>query len=82
MGKIILEFDIIEELHDAQVALDGHKWKLAMWDLDQILRSTVKYSVSITNESKAASSEEMDVADKTREKIREILNNYNLNLED
>jgi hypothetical protein len=82
MGKIIIEFDSVEESQDARVALDAMKWKMAMWDLDQILRSTVKHGVSITNRSKEASGEEMDVADKIREEIRDILNGYGLNLED
>jgi len=82
MGKIIIEFDSVEESHDARVALDGYKWKMAMWDLDQILRSTVKHGVSVTDRSKEASSEEMDVADKIREEIRDILHGYGLNLED
>ena len=82
MGKIIIEFDSVEESHDARVALDAMKWKMAMWDLDQILRSTVKHGVSITNRSKEASGEEMNVADKIREEIRDILNGYGLNLED
>ena len=82
MGKIILEFDSLEESQDARVALDAMKWKMAMWDLDQILRSTVKHGVSIANRSKEASGEEMDVADKIREEIRDILNGYGLNLED
>ena len=30
MGKIILEFDSVEEQSDARVALDGYKWKNAM----------------------------------------------------
>ena len=38
MGKIILEFDSIEEKDDARMALDGVKWKVAMWELDQLLR--------------------------------------------
>ena len=82
MGKIIIEFDSVEESQDARVALDAMKWKMAMWDLDQILRSTIKHGVSITNRSKEASGEEMDVADKIREEIRDILNGYGLNLED
>ena len=82
MGKIIIEFDSVEESQDARVALDAMKWKMAMWDLDQILRSTVKHGVSITNRSKEASGEEMNVADKIREEIRDILNGYGLNLED
>jgi len=82
MGKIIIEFDSVEESHDARVALDGYKWKMAMWDLDQVLRSTVKHGVSITDRSKEASGNEMNVADKIREEIRDILHGYGLNLED
>jgi len=81
MSKIILEFDGIEEADDARTALDGYKWKLAMWDLDQELRSIVKYQKSIINSDKPASGEEMDAADKIREKIREILEGYSIQLE-
>jgi len=82
MGKIILEFDSDEEQSDARVALDGYKWKIAMWDLDQLLRSTTKYGVDMSDKSKEATSEEMDMADKVRDAIREILDEHNLNLED
>jgi len=81
MSKIILEFDGVEEAEDARTALDGYKWKLAMWDLDQELRSIVKYQNSIINHNQTASSEEMDTADKIREEIRRLLENYNLSLD-
>ena len=76
--KIILEFDSIEAQDDARVALDGYKWKMAMWDLDQLLRSTTKYG---SFERREATSEEQDMAEKLRDAIREILNEYNLNLD-
>ena len=79
--KVTIEFDGVEEQDDVRTALDGYKWKLAMWDLDQELRSIVKYQNSIINHNQRASSEEMDAADKIREKIREILQGYNLNLD-
>jgi hypothetical protein len=82
MGKIILEFDSIEESQDARVALDAMKWKMAMWDLDQKLRGTTKYGASQLDKSKEANDEEMNIAEKYRDMIREILNNYNLNIED
>ena len=82
MGKIILEFDSIEESQDARVALDAMKWKMAMWDLDQKLRGTTKYGASLLDKSKEATDEEMNIAEKYRDTIREILNNYNLNIED
>jgi hypothetical protein len=82
MGKITLEFNSEEEANDARIALDGQKWKMAMWDLDQKLRSTTKYGISLLNPSLEASSEEVDIADKIRENIQDILNIYNLNLLD
>jgi len=82
MGKIIFEFDSVEESHDARVALDGMKWKMAMWDLDQLLRSTTKYGASLVNPSKEATSDEIDAAEKVRDELREILTSYGLNLED
>ena len=77
--KIILEFDSVEEQDDARVALDGYKWKNAMWELDQLLRTATKYG---SFEKREATEVERDMADKIREAIREILNEHNLNLED
>ena len=79
MGKIILEFDSIEEKDDARMALDGIKWKVAMWDLDQLLRSVTKYG---TFDGREATGAEQDMAEALREHIRDILNESNLNLED
>lgn len=80
MAKIILEFDSNEESHDARTALDAMKWKMAMWDLDQILRSTVKHGASQIG-NKEASDDEYKVAEKYRELIREILDDYQLRIE-
>ena len=82
MGKIILEFDSVEESHDARVAMDAMKWKMAVWDLDQKLRSIVKYGTGISDEGKEATPEERDMADKLRDELRTILHGYNLNIED
>ena len=81
MSKIILEFDGVEEQDDARTALDGYKWKLAMWDLDQLLRSITKYDVSLLKHNEQASEAEYEVAEKLREEIRRILENYNLKLD-
>ena len=82
MGKIILEFDSVEESHDARVAMDAMRWKMAVWDLDQKLRSIVKYGTGISDEGKEATPEERDMADKLRDELRTILHGYNLNIED
>ena len=79
MGKIILEFDSIEEQDDARMALEGVKWKVAMWELDQLLRSVTKYG---TFDGREATGAEQDMAEALREHIRDILRESNLNLED
>jgi len=78
MGKIILEFDSIEEKDDARAALDAYQWKNAVWDLDQELRKIVKYGQF---DGREATLQEVEGADKLRQKLREILEEYNLNLE-
>lgn len=79
MGKVILEFDAVEEQDEVRSALDGYKWKMAMWDLDQELRSTTKYGKSqIKNDGTEACSVEDSVAERYRDLIREILSGYNL----
>jgi hypothetical protein len=75
--KVIIEYEF-EEQDDARVALDGYKWKLAMWDLDQTLRGTTKHGIFNNRE---ATGVEQDMAEKLRDAIREILNEYNLNLD-
>ncbi len=73
MGKIILEFDSVEESEEAKTAVQAGDWKQAMWAVDQKLRSIVKYG--------GYSDEETEFAEKLREEIREILNGNGLNLD-
>ena len=82
MGKVILEFDSFEERDDIKNALDGYKWKMVVWDIDQKLRATTKYDVSCLKENEEASELEIEIAEKYREIIREILEDYKLFIED
>lgn len=81
MGKIILEFDSQEEAEDAKTASDGWRWKHTMWELDQKLRNTTKYSESVIDGEPQASELERNIAEKYREMIRDILNDNNLKLD-
>jgi hypothetical protein len=81
MGKVTIEFDTAEEATEIRDALDGYKWKLAVWDLDQKLRDTTKYGASLIGTKPGASVEEQDVAEKVRDLIREYLSDYNLEME-
>ena len=73
MAQIILKFQE-DEFDDARTALDGYKWKGAMWDLDQWLRAEIKYNEKLSAETDRA-------YQAVRDKIREILNDDNLNIE-
>lgn len=71
--KITLEFKD-EDAEEALTALDGYKWKLAVWDLDQYLRSEIKYNTDLTEEASEA-------LQNCRDKIRGLLEEYNLKLD-
>jgi hypothetical protein len=72
MGKIILEFDSVEENAEANNALRGSDWKSVVWEMDQYLRNKIKYCED--NEDPAA-------FQVVRDELHELLNNLNLNLE-
>lgn len=50
MGKIILEFDSIEEADDARDALNAFKWKNTVRSIDDLLRKRMKYDEEINPE--------------------------------
>jgi len=71
--KITLEFKD-EDAEEALTALDGYKWKLALWDLDQYIRSEIKYNTDLTDEAHIALQD-------CRDKISIILDEYSLKLD-
>lgn len=71
--KAILEFDLPEENIDFQAAVNGHKYKSAIWDFDQLLRSEMKY--------KELSDETYNAYKWCREELRKILLEDNLFIE-
>jgi hypothetical protein len=72
--KVIIEFTDEDAASDAQVALDGWKYRVAIWEIDQYLRNEVKYNESLPGEVAEA-------YEKLRDEIREILSNSNLTME-
>ena len=71
--KAILEFNLPEESVDHQTAIDGIKWKIVAWDLDQHLRSELKYSQLNESESRGLQI--------IRDKLRELMQEQNLTFE-
>jgi hypothetical protein len=71
--KAILEFDLPEENNDFHAAINGHKYKIAHWELDQLLRSEMKY--------KELSEDTYQAYKWCREELRKILEQDNLYIE-
>lgn len=68
----ILEFNLPEESQEFEIATKGHAYKDVLWDLDQWLRGLVKYG--------DISPEKARVYDEVRGKLRDLLNEENLEL--
>ena len=75
--KVTIEFDGDEEREDIRTALDGYKWKSAVLDLDLELRKITKYG---DIDQREATSDEKALAEILRLELRNIIENYNLNL--
>ena len=72
--KVIIEFSDEDAVSDAQVALDGWKYRAVIWDIDQHLRNEVKYNEQLP-------SEVAEAFEKLRDKIRKILSENSLQIE-
>jgi len=78
MAKAILEFNL-DEFEDESAHMRCVKAKdmaLALWDLDQHLRAQTKYAPDSMPE------EVYDALQETRDKLHEIMNSYNISLDE
>lgn len=78
MAKVIFEFDLISESEEIRNFIEGDKWQIAIWDLDQELRATTKYEKSLLDDNEKATGIEIQIAEKIRELIREKMENHGL----
>lgn len=74
--KATLHFDD-NETEELQTALDAWKWKDILWHLDQEMRAVVKHGIW---DNREATDVEMDVTHYWRDRLRELVNEENLNL--
>jgi hypothetical protein len=77
MPEAVLKFKLPEEEQEHRDAIEGTSWKLAMWDLDQILRKALKYGSSeLCEDSRDAAFEYI------RKELYDSLDHYKLSLLD
>jgi len=70
--EAILKFNLPEDELDFSNAVNGYKFKLILWDMDQHLRSIAKYSED---------SEKAEMAQELRDKLHEYFSEYNVTIE-
>jgi hypothetical protein len=71
--KATLTFNLPEEDHEYSNAVDGSKMRSILWDLDQWLRAKLKYE-ELTDGK-------YDAFKETRDHLRELLREENIDLE-
>lgn len=69
----IIKCDLIEERREFEVALKASNYKSALWDMDQYLRSELKYS--------DLPEEEYKIFDKIRKKLWSIASDNDVNID-
>jgi len=65
MAKVTIEFDTIEDKDEMEMCLNGSKWYSLAWEIDQYMRSRLKYC--------ELSEEVYKELDAAREKLHEIM---------
>lgn len=72
--EAILKFNLPDDQEDFNIALDGSRWALSMFELSQWLRSQIKHP------PEAMSDDTYKAFEDTRDKLYEILNENQLKL--
>ena len=70
MSKVILEFDIPEEVAEANIAMKAGEYFVVLHDIDQKLRDITKYNNNPFRGVKATK-EQIELAEQLREYLRE-----------
>ena len=72
--EAILKFNLPDDQEDFNIALDGGKWALSMWELNNWLRSQIKHP------PQGMSDDTYKAFEDTRDQLYEILNENQLKL--
>lgn len=72
--KAIIEFELPEDIEEYEKANNANKMYLALWDIKQLFRSTLKYNPNGLN------SKELEQWEAMRGNFFDILENNDLNL--
>lgn len=71
--KAILQFDLPEDQHDYEIAVQAPKIQSFIWDFSQQLRAWQKYHHDFKNAD--------DALDQIREEFYRLINEHNINID-
>lgn len=69
--KAILEFNLPDDQEDFDMATKGLKWYMVAWEMDQYLRTRLKYEDTISDE-------QYEAVEKARERLRELMSEHSV----
>ena len=78
--EAILKFQLPEEQHEHEQAVNAYKWVSVVWDIDQFLRSMLKYE-GADGIMLADLKTPEEALEKVRERLWDNLNERGLNLD-
>lgn len=70
--KAILKFNLPEDTYEFNSAVNGAKYRSSLFDLDQTLRSKIKYNENLTHE-------QMEIYEEIRNLLHEVLEDNGVN---
>lgn len=73
--KAILEFNLEEDRSDFTLAVNASKWYSVVWDMDQYLRTRLKYEDSINDQ-------EYEAVEKAREHLFSLMRESGISFDD
>jgi hypothetical protein len=73
--KALLEFNLPDDKHEFDFAVNGKKWYFVMWKLDQHLRSHLKYNDKL-------SEEQYKVYEQVRDHLWSLMSESNLSFDE
>lgn len=76
--KAILEFNLDDSIDETSYmrCIKAKDMALALWDIDQLLRSKTKYAPDTVDEKT------LEALEQVREELREIMSDYNIDLDE
>jgi hypothetical protein len=73
--KVNIKFELPDEQYDLDCALNGRKYRQILWDMDNMLRSNIKWNDKLSDDAQKAYED-------CRTFLHDVLEGYNLRIDE